>query len=168
MYLAQRNIEKLAMQDNRPAHFPPALASPFSINGEEKTLINMFRQAVHKVLNSSKFTPSAGYQRNASVENNGMTSRYQMDELLQTGVCGGGSGHPGAGQRLEKAVALRHPARSEDGSRTSREPLAANLHLALFLWITAIKTKSSLRKVVPQDQTSPPRGMNQGLQALCT
>lgn len=118
MYLAQGNIEKLAMQDNRPAHFPPALASPFSINGEEKTLINRFRQAVHKVLKSSKFTPSARYQRNASVESNGMTSRYQMDEPRQTGGvrrrerASGGGAAPGEGPSL---CSTRPGAKTEAG-----------------------------------------------------
>ena len=83
------------MQDNHPSpHFPPAFASPFSINGEGKTLINMFLQSVHKVLKSSKFTYCASYQRNqsaryqgnVSVTSNGMASCYQMETQDQTRV----------------------------------------------------------------------------------
>lgn len=109
-------MEKIATQDNRPSHFPPAFVSPFSINGEEKTLTNMFLQAVHKVLKSSKFTYSAHYQRNVSVESNGMTSCYQMEMRQQTGAGGEcaaqGAGVLGEGNLPGKAVAGLDPAGS--------------------------------------------------------
>lgn len=76
----------------------------------------------------------------------------------QTGVCVvGGTGVLGEGELLKEAVALLDPALSQDEGRNYQVPLAANLHLSLFLWITPIKTKSSLRKLVPQDLPFPRR-----------
>lgn len=101
----------------------------------------MFLQAVRKVLKSSKFTYISRYQRNESVKSNGMTSCYQMDMQGQTGVCVvGGTGMLGEGELLKEAVALLDPALSQDEGRNYQEPLAANLHLSLLLWITPIKT----------------------------